>query len=169
MIHHILNHLCTCLNHNIDDCSFFVDKPPIDYSSDKSESEGIYITLFSINENPIPRHERVNNPSLKREVENQDALAFFELNILISAFFKDYMEGLKSLSNIINTLYKNKLYETSGFSLAIEIYNLNLDESANIWQSLSIGMLPFVSYKISAIKIVSNIENTQDLDVLIKK
>ncbi|HLS38576.1 MAG TPA: hypothetical protein VK023_09925, partial [Sphingobacterium bovisgrunnientis] len=50
MIHHLLNHLCSYLEDNIEDCSFYVGYLPGRDAAAQNVDDGVYITLLAITE-----------------------------------------------------------------------------------------------------------------------
>jgi len=67
-------------------------------------ADGIYITLLTINENPYVKVPFVYAPNAENKITKQDPPIILELGIMISAYYKDYIESLKAISKVIQKL-----------------------------------------------------------------
>lgn len=144
MIHLLLNHLCSYLEQSIDDSSFFVGYLPGRDAAAQNVADGIYITLLTINENPYVKVPFVYAPNAENKITKQDPPIILELGIMISAYYKDYIESLKAISKVIQKLADKRKFVTQEFSFTLEMFNLSMDQSNNLWQALSTNVLPNV-------------------------
>ncbi len=77
------------------------------------------------------------------------------LYILISAYNKNYEDGLKIISEVVSFFQSNVVFEKESAKLPdgvekiiAELYTVNFEQQNQIWASLSTGYLPSVIYKL---------------------
>lgn len=88
----------------------------------------------------------------------------FNLDLLISANFDDYIESLKLLSLITAFFQENPAFNRHQFpgmpaaiaTLKVEIESSNSGKTHNLWTALGAKYLPSVMYKVRQIKIQGN-------------
>lgn len=159
MIHLLLNHLCSYLEQNIVDSSFFVGYlPGRDAVANQNVEDGVYLTLLTINENSYAKNPFVYSRNANNQITKQDPPIILELGIMISAYYRDYVESLKAISKVIQKLADKRMFQTDDFSFTLEMYNLSMDQSNNLWQALSTNVLPNVMYKIRHVHIVPDFD-----------
>lgn len=162
MINLLLNHLCSYLEQNIEDCSFFVGYlPGRDAVAQKTE-HGVYITLLTITEDVAAKIPFVYAQDSDRKITKQDPPIILELGIMVSAYLQDYIESLKAISKVIQKLADKKKFVTADFTYTLAMYNLTMDQSNNLWQALSTNVLPNVMYKIRHVHVQPELDENAD-------
>jgi hypothetical protein len=80
------------------------------------------------------------------------------LYVLVSAYHKNYEDGLKFLSRIVRFFQVNTFFEGNDLpagvgKLVVELYTAGFEQQNQIWASLSTGYVPSVIYKVRMIVI----------------
>jgi hypothetical protein len=78
------------------------------------------------------------------------------LYVLMSAYHKNYEDGLKFLSRIVrffqvNTVFEGKDLPEGVGKLVVELHTAGFEQQNQIWASLSTGYIPSVIYKVRMI------------------
>lgn len=163
MIHLLLNHLCSYLEDNIEDCSFLVGYLPGRDAIAQNVDDAVYITLLSITEDVAAKIPYVYAHDVNRNISRQDPPIVLELSVMVSAYFKTYTESLKAISKVIQKLADKKKFVTDDFSYTLAMYNMTMDQSNNLWQALSTNVLPNVIYKIRHVNINPDFDENADV------
>lgn len=112
--------------------------------------------IFKTQEPPIVRN--TNGSYFKKEPDLK-----LNLYILISAYNKNYEDGLKFLSKVISFFQQNNVFRQDDHTslnnslpaniekLIVELYTAGFEQQNQIWASLSTGYIPSVIYKIRMI------------------
>jgi Pvc16 N-terminal domain len=128
----------------------------------------IFITLLSIEEE---RNAKVSHAY--RETSSASPKHYkkinTELNLNLYVMFGctgPYKEALKNISRIITVFANQNAFDKSDFTstefepleeLWLDIQNISLDQSNNLWQALANHILPHIIYKIRTIAIVPSL------------
>jgi|SRR5690606_7436345 hypothetical protein len=163
MIHHLLNHLCSYLEDNIEDCSFYVGYLPGRDAAAQNVDDGVYITLLAITEDVAAKIPFVYAQDVNRKISKQDPPIILELSVMVSAYFKTYTESLKAISKVIQKLADKKKFITDDFSYSLAMYNMTMDQSNNLWQALSTNVLPNVIYKIRHVNVLPDFDENAEI------
>lgn len=139
------------------------------------------ISLINIEEEKIFKSQLpqvVHKPNGKYVTKEPDLK--LNLYILISAYNKNYEDGLKFLSKIVSFFQVNNVFQRDPAlltanndlpveieKLIVELYTPGFEQQNQIWASLSMGYIPSVIYKVRMI-IIDN-DTTEDEQLLIKE
>lgn len=151
------------LEQNIDDCSFIVGYLPGKDANPGSSSDGIYIMVLTITEDVSSKIPFVYTQDLTdKSIPKQDSPIILELSIMISVYLKNYSEGLKAISKVIQKLADMSRFVTLDFSFSLSMYNMTMDQSYNLWQALSTTVLPNVVYKLRHVYVQPDIDENAE-------
>lgn len=114
----------------------------------------LIITLIKIEYDSSRPYYNVQSPTYNQISKNPPQ--FFNINILVSSNFQDYIESLKIISVAIKFFQANNSFPRSSFptlpeelnSLDIEIENSSEARSFEMWSALGAHYVPSVVYKI---------------------
>ena len=169
MIHLLLDHLRSYLEQNIDECSFVVGYLPGRDPIAQNVEDSVFITLLTITENPYVKVPFVYTHDANNRITKQDPPIILELGIMISAYYKDYVESLKAISKVIQKLADKRKFQTEEYSFSMEMYNLTMDQSNNLWQALSTNLLPNVMYKLRHVHVEPDYNNNADVSTEVEE
>ena len=125
--------------------------------SNKSASFLNSISLIQVEE------ERIFKSQLPRVVQKPNGQHItkepdikLNLFVLMSAYHKNYEDGLKFLSRIVRFFQVNTVFEGDDLpagveKLVVELHTAGFEQQNQIWASLSTGYIPSVIYKIRMI------------------
>ncbi len=137
------------------------------------EGNKIYITLLNIEEERTSktpyRYEKVGieNPAKFKLLNPELSL---NLYVMISGT-GDYDEALKNISKVITVFANKNDFKSAEINAQLEspddknkieelwldIQNISLDQSNNLWQALANNILPHIIYKIRTIAIIPDL------------
>lgn len=163
MIYLLLNHLKTHLHQAFSDYTFYLNYLPGRDAVNQHQSDGIYITLLNITEDVSAKIPYVYHQHPDRRISKQNPPMVLDLNIMISAFFKEYDEGLKAISRVIQKLANTNKFKTDNMEYTIGMYNISMEQNNNLWQALSTNVLPNVIYKIRYVSVVPEVDENKDV------
>jgi hypothetical protein len=127
--------------------------------NNKSASFLNAISLIQVEE------EKIFKSQLPKVVQKPNGRSFIKepdiklnLYVLMSAYHKNYEDGLKFLSRIVRFFQVNQVFEGKDLPdgverLMVDLYTAGFEQQNQIWASLSSGYIPSVIYKIRMIVI----------------
>jgi hypothetical protein len=123
------------------------------------------LSLINIEEEKVFRTQGMQTVHLDNGMYKQK-VPDLKLNIyvLISAYNKNYEDGLRFISKVISYFQSNSVFDQNGGDakiavamptlvnkIVMELYTLSFEQQNQIWASLSAGYLPSVVYKVRTI------------------
>jgi hypothetical protein len=97
------------------------------------------------------------------------------LYLLISAYNKNYEDGLKFISKVVAYFQVNNVFDKNGsnptFSdampddvdrIVMELYTATFEQQNQIWASLSTGYIPSVIYKVKSVIVDADLEKENE-------
>lgn len=163
MIFIILDNLRSYLQSQIPDRTFQLNYLPGRDVVNQTDGESIFITLLNISEDVSSKIPYVYHQDQNNKFSRQNPPLILELSIIISSFFKQYDEGLKAISAVINKLASKRKFLIQDTSYTISMYNISMEQNSNLWQALSTNVLPNVVYKIRYISVDPDLNEAADL------
>ncbi len=124
--------------------------------------DSIYITLLSISEDVSAKIPYVYHQNTENQYTRQNPPLVLDLSVMISSFFKNYTEGLKAISKVIQKLSDKKKFISNNLEYTTALYNISMEQSSNLWQALSTNILPNIIYKIRYIHIIPDVDENRD-------
>ncbi|HET6255452.1 MAG TPA: DUF4255 domain-containing protein [Puia sp.] len=125
--------------------------------SNKSASFLNSISLIQVEEERVFKSQLpkvVQRPNGQHVVREPDIK--LNLYVLMSAYHKNYEDGLKLLSRIVRFFQVNQVFEDNDLpagvgKLVVELHTAGFEQQNQIWASLSTGYIPSVIYKVRMI------------------
>lgn len=129
----------------------------------QNNSEGAYITLVNVEEEPtlrnLPSVERVGSALLRQEPPIN-----LNLYLLFSFEFQAYETSLLHLSNTIGLFQEKRVYTAANASgtnpfptglekLIFELHNMNFEALNNLWSVMGGAYFPSVVFKVRMVQI----------------
>jgi hypothetical protein len=97
------------------------------------------------------------------------------LYLLISAYNKNYEDGLKFMSKVVSYFQANSVFDKNESNPAIaeampdevdrivmELYSASFEQQNQIWASLSTGYIPSVIYKVKSVIVDADLEKDSE-------
>lgn len=128
-----------------------------------STSEGVFITLVNVEEEPALR----NLPNVKRvgnALVQQEPAVHLNLYLLFSFEFQTYEFSLQQLSNTIGLFQEKRVFSAANQrvdnafppsleKLIFELHNMNFEALNNLWGVMGGAYFPSVVYKVRMVRI----------------
>lgn len=140
-------------------------------SSDPANEENkIYITLLNIEEEKSTKapytYKKTQLESNPQKYITTNPEMTLNLYVMVSST-GNYEEALKNISNVVEIFAEKNAFDKVDFNvdekkvldeLWLDIQNISLDQSNNLWQALANHILPHIIYKVRTLAFVPDLQ-----------